>query len=299
MDGIKTVIQIYRDAGAVVEELINPSETATNRSFKVVLQDESLFLRIGRDHPEQLGIDRQREVHHYKLAESLGLAPALLAYQIDTGTLMSKYIEGASPSEARVHEREFLEKVTRSLKRLHACPSNSRAAETTALLRNDALLNQLTQLGTDHVEQNRLHYWLEVRGAFEEGYYDGIAIGVCHGDLFRGNFLETPEGGLFLVDWEYSYIGPVIDDIGKLCAANWLTEEEIQWVVETYWGAADPRLVHKVVQNIYLQQMHLYLWCHIRAHHECTTAARYLALAARVKEHLNRLAVQAPFRRGV
>jgi thiamine kinase-like enzyme len=267
---------------------LNLYDIVTNRSFKVVLQNESLFFRIGRENAEQVGINRETEISHYRLAESLGLAPPLLAYQIENGILISKYIEATPPSEERVRQSDFLEKVMFALKRLHTYLPSSPSTATTIFLKAAALAAQLAKLGIE----SDMQPWLERMRGFEEGHYDGIAVSLCHGDLFRGNFLEQPEGNLLIVDWEYSYVGPVIDDLGKLCAANWLSDGEIRFVIESYWGAAEPERVQRVMENIYVQQLNLYLLCQVRAYYEPRAVSSYLALANRVREHLNQLGPQ-------
>lgn len=268
---------------------LNIYETATNRNFRILLNEKPVFLRVGRDNANQIGINRKTEIKHYKMAEGLGLAPKLLAYQIDNGILITEFVEGNTPSETKIHDVNVLKKIALCLKKLHTCKYKDQDEPTNnVFLKNDRLLDQLSALDTDASFEK----WLEVRRSFEKDYYDGIDVGICHGDLFRGNLLETTEGKLFLIDWEYSYLGPVIDDLGKLCSANWLTDEEIKLVAEAYWKSPNSKMVDKIKQNIYMQQMNLYLWCKIQAYHELQTASNYLSLAARAKEHLNQLGPQ-------
>lgn len=261
---------------------LNMYETATNRNFKILLNDQPVFLRVGRENPEQIGIDRATEIAHYKVAESLGIAPKLLAYQIANGMLVTEFIEGVSPSDQRVHEPEFLENITSALRLLHSCQPTELGCKKSVFVKNDRLLEAFSQ-------PKKIARWLTMRTSFEPNYYAGIAEGICHGDLFRGNLLETADGTLYLIDWEYSYYGPVIDDIGKLCAANWLSDEEIRHIAHLYWETDSGALFRKVKENIFMQQLNLYLWCHIQAHAQPQMADSYLWLAHRAERHLDQL----------
>jgi thiamine kinase-like enzyme len=259
---------------------LNMYATATNRNFKLSVDNSSLFIRIGRESPEELGIDRRREVELYKVAEGLGLAPKLIAYQIDNGILVTEFIEGSSPSETRVHELDFLEQVVEKLKLLHSASLES-ASEKNVFRNNDLLLAECSSF----VDLEKIKHWQEVRASFEKGYYEDTAFGICHGDLFRGNILENQEGRIYFIDWEYAYYGPIIDDLGKLCSANWLTDSEIEFVANMYWKSPNMR---KLKQNIFMQQFNFYLWCKIQAQHNAENSF-YGTIVHKVEKHLDLL----------
>src|ERR1700722_15532371 len=98
--------------------------TPTNRSFKAMVYGSPIFLRIGRNNPEEVGIDRTREIKYLKIGEMLGLTPALLGYELDNGILMTEFIEGSTPNFEKMHNQHFLQKVVTSLHKLHEYQTN-------------------------------------------------------------------------------------------------------------------------------------------------------------------------------
>jgi thiamine kinase-like enzyme len=265
---------------------LNMYEVATNRNFKVIMDNKPIYLRIGRDNPGEVGINRMDEMLHYKVAEQLGIAPFLIAYHLDHGILITEFIEGSSPSEEEIHDFTLLANIVSQIKSLHEYSySDSPLPKKTVFQINDRLL----VVRPKSVDESDIDKWLMIRKSFEERYYEGISVGLCHGDLFRGNLLNTNNGRLYLIDWEYSFFGHVIDDLGKLCSANWLSDEEMLHVVSEYWGTEDLLKVRKLEQNIFMQQFNFYLWCHIQAVHNADDSSAFLLLAERVKVHLFKL----------
>jgi thiamine kinase-like enzyme len=277
--------------GAEEKELnitsVNLYETSTNRAFKVTVEGRPVFFRVGRDHPEELGIDREKEIENYKIAEQLGLAPTLLGYHLKNGLLMIEFIEGISPSVERIREHSMLDKIVLQLKNLHDHSSDEgRPAEKTAFSINDALLKNLETLGVAPEDEKKIRQWLKVRTSFEEDYYREIPFAICHGDLYRENLLETEDGRVYLIDWEYSFYGPIIDDLGKLCATNWLDDSAMEYLVEAYWGEMSSKMLKKLKQNIFMQQLNFYLWLRIQAHHHPEQASSYLDVGKFAEQQL-------------
>lgn len=267
---------------------LNSYATSTNRTFKLDLDGECVVFRVGRDNPEHVGIDRNAEMELYALAESLGIAPKLVGYEIDNGLLMTRYIDGASPSEQEIRQQQVIEKVVRNLQLLHTHTApDHKTAVSTVFSRNHALLETVKHTPFYPDIQQKIDRWQTMQRSFEADYYAGIPRAACHGDLFRGNILLDQTGKLFFIDWEYSFYGYVIDDIGKFCSSNWLGDTEIKLVSERYWGRSDEQLLKKLHQNIFMQQFNFFLWCHVQGSEKAHQAAAYYATADRVSKHLD------------
>lgn len=170
---------------------MNIYSIATNRNFKINLNEKTVFFRIGRNNPDEVGINRESEMQFYTIAESLGIAPKLLGYEIDNGLLMTEYIEGISPTEKEIRECQIIERVVHNLHLLHAYHlSIVTTASSTVFSRNSELLKTLDKLGLRINLQEKIDNWLRIKNSIEDGYYQGIPLGICHGDLFRGNIIQ-------------------------------------------------------------------------------------------------------------
>lgn len=263
--------------------------TPTNRSFKVIVDGHPVFLRIGRDHPEVVGIDRAREIKYLKVGEMLGLTPALLGYQLDNGILMTEFIEGITPDTAKMHDLRFLQKVVDNLRTLHAHqPKDSQDVEKTTFAACRHFYRTIETLNVPF-DRERAAYWMDVMQSFEEGYYEGIGKAVCHGDIYHGNLLEAFDGKVYLIDWEYAFYGYVIDDLGKL-GTDALSDEEIQYISSVYWGKDDPDMYLKLKQNVFMHELVHYFWCLLQADKNPGNAAMYDQRAALMIENLDRAA---------
>lgn len=262
--------------------------TPTNRSFKVILNDIPVFLRIGRSHPEEVGIDRAREIRYLKIGEKLGLTPALLGYELDNGLLMTEFIEGSTPSPERMHDLSFLRQVVANLHTLHAYQIDDNGVEKTTFDACRHFYHSITALNIPYDEE-RVSYWMSVINSFEEGYYEGFSKAVCHGDIYHGNLLESLDGKVFLIDWEYAFYGYVIDDLGKLGTDD-MTDAELHSIVQCYWGTDSPEMFLKLKQNVFMHELVHYFWCLINAEKNPSNAVQYHKRARLMRENLNRAA---------
>lgn len=256
---------------------VNLYETSTNKGYRVNVEGKPIFFRVGRAHPEELGIDRKKELENYKIAEKLGLAPTLLGFHLKDGLLMSEFIEGEVPSVKRIREEEFVESLVAELKKLHDHSGEGlRPAEKTVFTVNDALFETWMALDVDSADEKRVREWRKKRESFEARYYDGIPKAICHGDLYRENLIETYDRKkIYIVDWEYSFYGYVVDDLGKIAAANWFNDQEINLLAQAYWGKRAPELVERLRQNIFMQHMNFCIWCLIQAQRNPELAQSY------------------------
>lgn len=267
---------------------LNNYFVATNRSFKIEVNGQTVFFRIGREHPEELGIDRISELAFYEVGEKVGIAPKILGFETDHGLLITEYIDGASPTKEELSST--IEKVIDHLHLLHSYPfTQDKMPLSTVFLRNDALLKTLETLGLKAEISDKVDRWLLTRESFEKDHYQNIPVGVCHGDLFRGNMLLDAHQNLFIIDWEYAFYGYVIDDLGKFCSSNWLSDEEIARVSALYWGTSDERMLQKLYQNIFMQQFNFFLWCQIQAFYHTEENASFDELVGQVEAHLDRM----------
>lgn len=265
---------------------LNIYEVATNRNFKIDIDQKAYYVRIGRENPEEVGINREEEIKHYIAAEKLGLTPKLHGYHLESGLLITEFIHGTSPSEEMIHEKETLDQIVKNLHDLHHYPySTSNEPENTVFKINDTLLAK----AKSEINLTDLSRWMDIRNTFEKDYYNNIPLGLCHADLFRGNILIADDGKVFFIDWEYSYYGHVIDDLGKLCSANWLTSEEMEALSKNYWKRMDPILLKRLKQNVFMQQFNFYLWCHIQAASGGENTSMYHAFSKMVRKHLNKM----------
>jgi thiamine kinase-like enzyme len=103
-------------AGMIVE----PLASLTNRTCKISLDGDQYVLRIAGPGTERY-IDRQAEQHNALLAAGLGIAPAVLFFDPQDGTMLTRFIAGGVPLDAaRMRQPAILREAAATLRRLHA-----------------------------------------------------------------------------------------------------------------------------------------------------------------------------------
>lgn len=137
----------------------------------------------------------------------LGLTTETIYFDKSTGIKLAKYVEGENLVTAEI---DYIE-IRDYLKKFHS--SNFRT-----LVNYDHLgrLTKYEQLHTNHNEQ-----YLGLKSYFENLYTTMLAQYItkpCHNDSQLANFIKTPDGQLFLVDFEYAAINDPIYDIA--CFGN-------------------------------------------------------------------------------
>lgn len=271
---------------------MNPFPSSSNLSFKFSLEEIPYVLRIGKNR-EELGIDRLKEATFYKIGEELGIAPQIMAFNADEQILISKYIENFNSLE-RTHETEMINKIIDVITLLHSYPTDNLSYPVSSIFaRNDRILQSAEKLDLlSQAQKELVDSWMETRKSFENDYYHNMTPSICHGDLYYKNILENEHGKIYLVDWEYSFYGYPIDDLGKLCSGNDFNDDEIAFVARQYYKSDDPSYYIKLKQNIFMRQFSMYIWCQIQASCHPERQSYYEELAKTVEVQLQHLQLE-------
>jgi thiamine kinase-like enzyme len=80
------------------------------------------------------------------------------------------------------------------------------------------------------------------------------AFTACHNDLLSENFILTPEGKMWIIDWEYGGMTDPYFDLGDFCVETPLTGDEERAILERYCRGWDEHryarmMLHKLVAD--------------------------------------------------
>ncbi len=167
----------------------------TNRLFRLDTDEGAMALRLNRDNPAQLGLDRAREQAVLQVIEGQPFAPGILAQDADL--LLTRWVEGKPPANG---EETDVGALAATLEQVHAAPlpdySLNIADQITHLLDYGPALESAVA---------------DALGARCEGYALPDRLTLCHHDWHPGNILATPTGWV-LLDWEFAAAGdPAMD----------------------------------------------------------------------------------------
>jgi thiamine kinase-like enzyme len=206
----------------------------TNRNFRVTVDGETFVLRIPAESGALLGIDRHVEHEASELAASAGVGPEVVAFVEPEGALVTRFIVGQPVSESAVHQQAVIERIARSLERVHAAGTIRASFSPYRIVETYAATTR-RHGGSVPASYERAQ---PIAAAIERSIPPEAAV-FCHNDLLNANFID--DGALVrIVDWEYAGMGDRFFDFGNFAVNHQLIEDEEHWLLAAYFGAVTP-----------------------------------------------------------
>ncbi|HTO84683.1 MAG TPA: choline/ethanolamine kinase family protein [Methylomirabilota bacterium] len=206
--------------------IVQPLASLTNRTYGITLGGDRYVLRIPGTGTERY-IDRKAELRNAALAASIGIAPEILYFDPEDGTMLTRFIVGSTAVDAaRLREPDTLQAVAQALRRLHGSGLSfagemhlfPKVDEYMALL--DGRIGKETGLTEARARMELL------RSRFE---HDASPFVPCHIDPSPANFLASGAApSIHIIDWEYAALGEPAWDLAGLS-------------IEAGFGAAEDR----------------------------------------------------------
>jgi len=219
---------------------VEPLPGLTNRTCKLALDGEAFVLRIPGPGTGRY-IDRAAEEHNARVAAAVGVGPEVLFFDRADGLMLTRFVAGADILDAgRLREPALLRRAVRTLRRLHGCGRRFHA-RMDLFGRLDLYLALAAERGIAAPPE------LVAARAAATPVRDALARGAapeapCHIDPVPHNFLALGEadGGMILLDWEYSAMCEPIWDLADLSVEARFDAAQDAAMLETYYGAAAP-----------------------------------------------------------
>lgn len=185
----------------------------TNQNFRVRDGNEQYVVRLCAD-GTQLGIDRRSEAACHQAAAAAGVAPELVHHEPDL--LVTRFVDGATLTAARLQDHDVLRRVARSLRTLH----DDRSGIVGEMVQFSGFGASRTYAET----ARRLH--AELPADIDAILSDAKQLerslapcepALCHNDLLPANLID--DGGMaWIVDWELAGVGHPMFDLGGLAS---------------------------------------------------------------------------------
>ncbi|MFT4552311.1 MAG: thiamine kinase-like enzyme [Chlamydiales bacterium] len=210
----------------------------TNKAYLVQAEEDKFMVRLGRQSPEELGIDRESELLCHNLAAKHGIAPQIIYADPDSGTLVTEFKEGETLTLKKMRQENVRNEVIGLLKRCHKIPPDQ-ALHLVGPYENICKLITRTRetepflLSPDDMD-SILKTIEEISLIVPNKDYEGI----CHNDLNNLNFIES-DGKIWIIDWEFAGLGNTLFDLAGYCVAQELNPDEIREVLQLYTGHND------------------------------------------------------------
>ncbi|HFN9298297.1 TPA: phosphotransferase [Streptococcus pneumoniae] len=226
----------------------------TNQNYLVKTTNKQYIVKFFGKGTEKL-INRQDEKYNLELLKDLDLDVKNYLFDIEAGIKVNEYIESAITLDSRSIKTKF-DKIAPILQTIHASGKELRGefAPFEEIKKYESLIEEKIPY-TNYEAVREEVFSLEKRLADL-----GVDRKSCHIDLVPENFIESPKGRLYLIDWEYSSMNDPMWDLAALFLESEFTRQEEEAFLSHYESEQTPVSREKIAIYKILQDAIWSLW---------------------------------------
>ena len=226
----------------------------TNQNYLVQTSSNRYIVKFFGKGTEKL-IDRQNEKFNLELLKDLKLDVENYLFDIEAGIKVNQYIENAETLDSATIKTKF-EKIAPILQTIHASGKELRGefAPFEEIKKYESLIQgEISYPNYEAVRKSVLSLKNELEKI-------GVDKKSCHIDLVAENFIEGPDGHLYLIDWEYSSMNDPMWDLAALFLESEFTPDEEDSFLSYYESEQTPVSSEKIRIYKILQDIIWSLW---------------------------------------
>ena len=226
----------------------------TNQNYLVKTTNKQYIVKFFGKGTEKL-INRQDEKYNLELLKDLDLDVKNYLFDIEAGIKVNEYIESAITLDSRSIKTKF-DKIAPILQTIHASGKELRGefAPFEEIKKYESLIEEKIPYANYEAVRKEV-FSLEKRLADL-----GVDRKSCHIDLVPENFIESPQGRIYLIDWEYSSMNDPMWDLAALFLESEFTSQEEEAFLSRYESEQTPVSREKIAIYKILQDAIWSLW---------------------------------------
>lgn len=226
----------------------------TNQNYLVKTINKQYIVKFFGKGTEKL-INRQDEKYNLELLKDLDLDVKNYLFDIEAGIKVNEYIESAITLDSTSIKTKF-DKIAPILQTIHASGKELRGefAPFEEIKKYESLIEEKIPYANYEAVREEV-FSLEKRLADL-----GVDRKSCHIDLVPENFIESPQGRLYLIDWEYSSMNDPMWDLAALFLESEFTRQEEEDFLSHYESEQTPVSREKIAIYKILQDAIWSLW---------------------------------------
>ena len=226
----------------------------TNQNYLAKTTNKQYIVKFFGKGTEKL-INRQDEKYNLELLKDLDLDVKNYLFDIEAGIKVNEYIESAITLDATSIKAKF-DKIAPILQTIHASGKELRGefAPFEEIKKYESLIEEKIPYANYEAVREEV-FSLEKRLADL-----GVDRKSCHIDLVPENFIESPQGRLYLIDWEYSSMNDPMWDLAALFLESEFTRQEEEAFLSHYESEQTPVSREKIAIYKILQDVIWSLW---------------------------------------
>ena len=226
----------------------------TNQNYLAKTTNKQYIVKFFGKGTEKL-INRQDEKYNLELLKDLDLDVKNYLFDIEAGIKVNEYIESAITLDSNTIKTKF-DKIAPILQTIHASGKELRGefAPFEEIKKYESLIEEkIPYANYEAVREEVL--------SLEKRLADlGVDRKSCHIDLVPENFIESPQGRLYLIDWEYSSMNDPMWDLAALFLESEFTRQEEEDFLSHYESEQTPVSREKIAIYKILQDTIWSLW---------------------------------------
>ena len=226
----------------------------TNQNYLAKTTNKQYIVKFFGKGTEKL-INRQDEKYNLELLKDLDLDVKNYLFDIEAGIKVNEYIESAITLDSTSIKTKF-DKIAPILQTIHASGKELRGefAPFEEIKKYESLIEEkIPYANYEAVREEVL--------SLEKRLADlGVDRKSCHIDLVPENFIESPQGRLYLIDWEYSSMNDPMWDLAALFLESEFTRQEEEAFLSHYESEQTPVSREKIAIYKILQDVIWSLW---------------------------------------
>ncbi len=226
----------------------------TNQNYLAKTTNKQYIVKFFGKGTEKL-INRQDEKYNLELLKDLDLDVKNYLFDIEAGIKVNEYIESAITLDSTSIKTKF-DKIAPILQTIHASGKELRGefAPFEEIKKYESLIEE--EIPYANYEAVREEVF-----SLEKRLTDlGVDRKSCHIDLVPENFIESPQGRLYLIDWEYSSMNDPMWDLAALFLESEFTRQEEEAFLSHYESEQTPVSREKITIYKILQDAIWSLW---------------------------------------
>ena len=246
-----------------IEKLLTESEEVvkveqlggmTNSNYLVETTSNKYIVKFFGKGTDKL-INRIAEKNNLANLADLELDVKNYIFDIESGIKVNEYIESAITLDSRSIKTKF-DKIAPILQTIHASGKELRGefAPFEEIKKYESLIEEKIPYANYEAVREEV-FSLEKRLADL-----GVDRKSCHIDLVPENFIESPQGRLYLIDWEYSSMNDPMWDLAALFLESEFTRQEEEDFLSRYESEQTPVSREKIAIYKILQDVIWSLW---------------------------------------
>ena len=250
----QTLEKVFDDPN--IQQVRPLSGGMTNHNYAVQWQDKWFSVRIGRNNPEELNIDRKREVKMHQIASYFKVAPKILFVKPKEGVLISWYIPGKTLNSEDVKSPETMRKIIKLVKKYQKFTHKVESENSMIAY----LEKYQTSLQNKHIDLETVFPGSmdRARAAYQAiPQFEKYVL--THSDLFSRNIMED-KGRLWIVDWESANWREPWFDLSCLAAEDFFNIQQMDTLFHLFDNDVSSEKLKAFHRAVALRHYQTALW---------------------------------------